>query len=516
MSKAPGDSLQNIMKGSMIVFLGIVISLVLNFLIRVLLVRYTTQDQYGIYTLAITVTGMISGIAILGMDEGSSRYIAYFLGKADDARVKNIIYASIKIVLLSAIMFTLLAFLLSDIISIDIFHSPALSGIFKIVIWTVPCMLLIGIMISIMRGFSNPRVKVLFNDVLRPLSYLSFLALILLFNLPFDAIIYAYLLSFILTLAVFIFYIRRLYSGLDSLFVRGDNSVTGDLLRFSLPLLSVNMLLMMMSQATTLILGFYKTPAVVGEFDIVLMMASLMLTVVNSVGYIYTPVVSTLFGSGNLAELKRSYVTTTKWGYLCTLPVFFLFALFPQAILGLLFGARYEGIAFVLQIMAFGYIINPLTGPNYHTLISIGKTRYIIQSFLVNAALNLAFSLLLIPPFGIAGAAVSVTLSAAIANTLLSVRLYQVLKIHPLTRSYVSSVGISFGACWPWSYLAMSYWPCRRRSSCRDFGVVAVYLWLFGLMILAKAVDAEDVVILEMIEKRIGVNLNFIHRNAVK
>jgi O-antigen/teichoic acid export membrane protein len=126
-----------------------------------------------------------------------------------------------------------------------------------------------------MRGFSNPRVKVLFNDVLRPLLYLSFLAVVLLFNLPFDAIVYAYLFSFVLTLAIFLFYIRRLNSGKSPLFRRGDNSMTGDLLKFSLPLLSVNMLLMMMSQATTLILGFYKTPDLVGEFDIVLMMASL-------------------------------------------------------------------------------------------------------------------------------------------------------------------------------------------------------------------------------------------------
>ncbi len=515
MAKAPGDSLQSIMKGSMIVFFGVIVSLALNFLIRVLLVRYTTQDQYGIYTLAITVTGMISGIAILGMDEGSSRYIAYFVGKADNARVMNTIYASIKIVLLSGIFFTLISFLFSDFISTNIFHAPALSGILKIVLLSVPCILLIGILISIMRGFSNPRVKVLFNDVLRPLSYLSFLAVILLFNLPFDAIVYAYLLSFVLTLAVFLFYIRRVNRGQSPLFRRGDNSMTGDLLRFSLPLLSVNMLLMMMSQATMLILAFYKTPDLVGEFDIVLMMASLMLTVVNSLGYIYTPIVSSLFGSDNLAELKRSYVTTTKWGYLCTLPIFFLFVLFPQPILNLLFGARYEGIAFVLQIMALGYIINPLTGPNYHTLISIGKTRYIIQSFLVNAALNLAFSLLLIPPFGIAGAAVSITLSAAIANILLSVRLFQVLKIHPLTRSYVLSVGLSF-VLLALAFLSMNWLALTPTILLGTAGLAAYLIGYTVLMVLLKAVDAEDLMILEMIEKRLGVNLKFIHGNVTK
>jgi O-antigen/teichoic acid export membrane protein len=515
MAKAPGDSLQNIMKGSMIVFFGIMISLMLNFLIRVLLVRYTTQDQYGIYTLAITVTGMISGVAMLGMDEGSSRYIAYFLGKADDARVMNTIYSSIKIVLLSGILFTLLSFLFSDVISTSIFHSPELSGILRIMLWTVPCMLLIGILISIMRGFSNPRVKVLFNDVLRPLSYLSFLAVILLFNLPFDAIVYAYLLSFVLTLAVFLFYIRRLRSGQSSLFHRGDNSMTGDLLRFSLPLLSVNMLLMLMSQVTTLILGFYKTPDVVGKFDIALTMANLLLTALVSIGYIYTPIASNLFGKKNIEELKRSYITMTKWGYLFTIPVFFTFILFPHAIIDTLFGVRYADVAFIFQILVLGNIVNPLTGPNYHTLISIGKTKYIIQSFIINALLNLAFSLLLIPPFGILGAAISVTVSAAIANILLSVRLYQVLKIHPMTRSYLWSVGVSFCLI-TLNYLALRYFALPSSILLLILCLAVFIIAYVAIMLFFKAVDAEDIEIIDEIRKRAGINFKFKHKYVSK
>lgn len=515
MPKTSEDSLQNILKGSTIVFFGIVFSMILNFLIRITLVRFTTQDQYGIYTLAITVTGMITGLAMLGMDEGSSRYIAYFLGKSDESRVMKTIYTSVKIVLLSGVSFTILSFLFSDTISINLFHSPGMAGILKIVLLTIPFAVMIGIMTSIMRGFNLPMVKVLFNDILRPLLYLAFLALIFLFNMQYNMIIYAYLFSFALTLGVFVFYIYRLYSKKYSLPGHVDNSVTRDLLQFSIPLLSVNMLLMMMSQATTLILGFYKTPDIVGEFDITLMMASLMLVIVNSIGYIYTPIVSRLFGKENIDELKRSYITTTKWGYLCTLPLFFMFLLFPQAIIDLLFGARYESIVLVLPIMVLGYVINPLTGPNYHTLISIGKTKYIIQSFLVNAILNLTFSLILIPPLGILGAAISVTLSAGIANVLLSMRLYQVLKIHPLTRSYISSICVSFGL------IAMTYFTIKYLGIPSSLLISIVCLAAFiiaylVIMILLKAVDNEDIMILKEIEKKIGINFNFIYRDTVK
>ena len=55
MSEIVNQSLQKITKGTGIVFTGTIIGLLLGFIGRVIIVRYTTQTEYGIYSLALVL-----------------------------------------------------------------------------------------------------------------------------------------------------------------------------------------------------------------------------------------------------------------------------------------------------------------------------------------------------------------------------------------------------------------------------------------------------------------------------
>ncbi|MGB2842201.1 MAG: oligosaccharide flippase family protein [Halobacteriota archaeon] len=84
MSEIVNQSLQKIAKGTGIIFTGTIIGLLLGFIGRVILVRYTTQTEYGIYSLAFVVITIFVTISTLGLSEGSTRYIAYFRGKSEE------------------------------------------------------------------------------------------------------------------------------------------------------------------------------------------------------------------------------------------------------------------------------------------------------------------------------------------------------------------------------------------------------------------------------------------------
>jgi O-antigen/teichoic acid export membrane protein len=506
MSKILNDSLQQIARGASIVFAGVIATMALNFILRIVLVRYTSQDEYGVYSLALTIVSMICTVSLLGLDEGSPRYIAYFLGKSDGPKVKKIVFSTLGLALATSLVFAVALFVLSDTIAISVFHAPALSAALKLISIAMPFTVLIQALTSITRGFNISIMKVVFNDIMKPLSFIVLLAAVILLGLGFDAIIVAYVASVAVTLIAFAVFTIRWYSRRYDASPVIDRSVTKDLLQFSIPLLSVNMLMLLMSQATTLLLGFFKTPLEVGTFDIAIMMGSLLLTVLNSLGYIYTPTASNLYGRNQVEDLKRSYIVSTKWGYIGTLPILFVFLVFPGVIVDLLFGPRYSDVAFILQILCLGYVINPLTGPNYHTLIAMGKTRVIIESFLANAIINLALSVLLIPQLGVIGAAIAVSVSVMVANTLLSVRLYQLLRIHPLTRNYVISIASSLPlislAYFGLKYLAVV--PSLALAVICFIGFMAIYV---GSLVALKAVDKEDIMILSAIEKKLGLKI---------
>jgi len=502
----PSIALQSIAKGTTVVFAGVVASLAINFLLRIALVRYTSEDQYGLYSLAITLVGVIGAIAMLGLDEGSARYIAYYAGKAENSRAGKVASLTLKIALASGMVFGVLLFSFSDALAVQVFHAPELGGILKIVAAAVPLTVLLQILVSVMRGYSDSWGRAFFRDTLRSLLFLGLLAGIILFNLPFDSIIYAYVLSTALALAALVLFSARRLPRREPGLPERDSGILKSLLSFSFPMLSVSLLMLMMSQATALLLAFFTVPAEVGKYDIAVTIASLLLIVINSLGYIYTPTVSSLYGKGRLAEIRQSYITSTRWGYVLTLPVLFIFLLFPGELIGLLFGARYASVAFVLQIIAIGYMVNPLTGPNYHTLIAAGRTREITVSFLVNAVSNVLLCLLLIPSYGIMGAAIAATLSSAVANLLLSVRLYQRLHIHPLTRNYLLSIASSI-------VLLAGFYVALKVLSIQPSIFVAIactalYVAAYVVsLVLLRTISEDDFMILSAIEKRLGIQI---------
>ena len=103
MSEIVNESLRKIAKGTTVVFTGTIIGLLLSFVGRIVLVRYTTQSEYGIYSLAFTILSIFVVISTLGLGEGSTRYIACFRGKGEDGNVRGVILSSIKIALVGSI-----------------------------------------------------------------------------------------------------------------------------------------------------------------------------------------------------------------------------------------------------------------------------------------------------------------------------------------------------------------------------------------------------------------------------
>jgi len=84
MSEIVNQSLQKIAKGIGIIFTGTIIGLLLGFIGRVIIARFTTQTEYGIYCRALVVISIFATISTLGLTEGSTRYIAYFRGKNEE------------------------------------------------------------------------------------------------------------------------------------------------------------------------------------------------------------------------------------------------------------------------------------------------------------------------------------------------------------------------------------------------------------------------------------------------
>ena len=509
MSEIVNQSLQKIAKGTGIIFIGTIIGMLLGFIGRIILVRYITQTEYGIYCLALVIISIFATISTLGLGEGSTRYIAYFRGKNEEGKVKGIISSSIKIAIIASISLAVISFFISDFISTSIFHAPELSTPLKIFSIAIPFTVLINVFIAIFRGFDRVDAKVYFQDIFRPVLYLLFLIAVVLFSLSFLSVVYAYLASIAVTCIAFVIYMMKK----SPLSIRSGSSVTNpmtmELLSFSVPLLVMNMLLMVMSWTDTLMLGYFKTPDVIGVYNAALPLAHLLSMTLSSMNFIYIPIISQLYSKNLIEELKRSYIILTKWIFLVTLPIFFVLFLFPDVVLNLLFGSRYIGAAVALQVLAFGFFLNISLGFTGNTLLVLGKSKFLMRTFLISAIINIILNMVLIPPMGIIGASIASAFSLIVAKILNLIKLYRFFDVHPFVKNYLKITGLSVMFLFVFyilrSLVIMSFWMFMA--------LLLLFLVSYGLLLLfTKSFDEEDIMILLTIEKRLGIDLASIKR----
>jgi len=508
MSEIVNESLRKIAKGTTIVFIGTIIGLLLGFVGRVILIRYTTQSEYGIYSLAFTILSIFVVIATLGLGEGSTRYIAYFRGKGEDGNVRGVVSSSIKIALAASISLAAISFFVSDFISVNIFHTSELSMPLRTFSIAIPFSVLLSVFIAVFRGFGRVDAKVYFQDVMRPVLFLLFLIAVVLFNLSFIGVFYAHISSIVVTCVVFMIYIVKkspLGAGRNDV----SNPMAKKLLSFSIPLLAVSMLWMVMLWTDTLMLGYFKTPDVVGVYNAAMPLANLLSVIPASMSFIYIPIITQLYSKHLIDDVKRNYTILTKWTLLLTSPIFFVLFLFPDIVLNLLFGSRYIGASVALQLLALGFFLNVSLGFTYNLLIVIGENKFPMFAYVISTIINIILNIILIPPMGVVGASIASVVSIVISKILNSVRVYMRFKAHPFSKNYLKIAGLLV-------LFLFVFYILRNIITISPWVFVALFssfLVSYGIsLIFTRSFDEEDIMILLTIEKSLGLDLISIKR----
>jgi len=508
------ETLQKIAKGTGLVFIGTLISTFFAFVGKLIIARHWTSSSYGIFSLALVLLNICTIISTLGLQEGTSRSIAYIRGKNKNENIPEIISASIWFSVMASITLSLFIFLTSKIFSENIFHEPALLSPLKILSTAIPFFTLIYVLISIFRGFNQVKPMVYFQLILINTLFPLILVGIIFFNLSFINVFYAYAASLIITCILLIVYTIKYFSPSVKLTIISIISpIAKKLLIFSLPLMAVSMLRMIISWTDTLMLGSFKTSADVGLYNVALPLAVFVSFPLNAMQAIYLPVTSELYSKNMFSEIKKNFSILTKWISLATLPLFLILFLFSRIVIAFLFGNNYIFAADVLRILSLGFIISNFLGPNGTTLVVMGKTYFMMWATLAAAIINIALNAILIPLFGIVGAAIASVIGVTSINIIRCWKLYSISKIHPLSKNLIKPVLVSGGIIFiiyliSKNILTITFWVLPI--------LFVVYYVIYGLAILfTKSIDREDINMMIAIEKKTGMDLRIV-RNVLK
>ncbi len=499
------DGLASVTRGTLVMILGTLGSVGLVFVSRVILIRILDYASWSTFSLALTIVGVASALATLGLPQAVARNLAYV---STDADRRAIVRTAFRFLVPAAVAISATLFALA-IVFASVYQDPQLGQTLEIFSAVVGLGVISTLVASVFQGYEDARPNAIFVQVLNPMLFIGFL-LAAGAALPsterYLGATFAYLLSGILVLAgIFLFLRHRL----PRLLPEGPATpgLSRRLILFALPLLAVGVLTSVSGSADTLILGFLNR-AQIGYYTATLSLARLLGVGLGALGYIFLPVAARFLGQRDPSSLRLTYATATKWTVVVSLPLFVLFFFLPDRSLGFVYGSAYATTVLPLRIVVTGAFVATLFGPAGAAQIAFGQTRLVLYNTLVAAVTDVVLSFVLVPGYGETGAAIAWAVSILLFPILSTAELTVLEGLHPFERDYLVPL---FGTAVPAGLVfgllpfAAPYWSLPL------IGVGIAVLFVI-VVLVTRSIDLGDRLLLEVVERLLGRPLPFVRR----
>lgn len=166
-------------------------------------------------------------------------------------------------------------------------------------------------------------------------------------------------------------------------------------------------------QTDIIMLGWFRPAAEVGIYRVAAQGGVLVVFFLNAAGSALAPYFAKMYSSGDSDRLRRLYRTVTIVVILVSLPIALALIAFSGTLISFVFGSEYARAALPLSILAVGYLLNAVFGPVGALLQMVGRERPTAKLLWLSAVLNVILNLILIPPYGAAGGALSTAFTVA-------------------------------------------------------------------------------------------------------
>jgi len=497
--------METIAKGAIFIFIGIIFSKFANYLYRVILARYLGPAPYGVFSLGLAVLGVVAILSLLGVPQGIVRYISHYKGKGDRTSINGVIFSALKITVPISLVFSVLIFIFSDWISITFFSEPNLGIILRILAFAVPLTVLVNNLERILIAFQAVKFNTLavnFGGGIVKVV-LSFIFVFIGLGLAWVASAFVFSL-FTAVVLLFYFLQKKVYNLKGVLSDKRD--MTSTLMKFSFPLLFTDLFAMLLIWLDTLILGYFLASEFVGIYNVAVPTAMLVYIVPTTIRTIFYPVMTEEYAKNNpIAGLFRS---GTNLILFLSLPIAVFLALFSKQFLSIFFGADYVGGYIVLIIICFSYFIFGLSNTSNIILYIKNKTKFALVNSFVAVVLNVILNIILIPKYGLIGAAIATGISVLVRGILIISESWYFSKIFPFSlRSFIPFVVVlipSMISLYFMEYIT-SFWMLLLAS------IIFGGLYLL-ILLLIRFFGKEERELLNFVEHKLPFSTKKLHK----
>lgn len=398
------------LRGSSLLLVGRMLSKFVNFGVQIAIVRILSQEDFGVfaYGLALVLAGEL--VCKAGLGRGANRFIPLHAEKGEHGAVMGIL-GLVTVVILAVGMLGFGVLWAVSGLGVSGMPSGDSVRIILILAWLAPVGALDTIGIQTLACFARPREILFRKHVLGP--GLRAAAVITVFLMGGDAemLALAYLAGGLIGLVLCVHLtIRQLFRhGILPLPIREWTVPLRPLLAYSLPLISTDLVFIVLTTVTTVVLMSSHGEEGVALMRAVVPAAALIGLVVQSFQMLYLPSAVRLHARDDRAGLHDHHWRSAAWVAVLSFPLFGLMFGVAPALVPVLLGPGYEESAQLLAILAVGHYVTVCLAFNAETLQTFARIRSIVTTDVLTMLVAILCAILLCPLWGPVGAAVAVS-----------------------------------------------------------------------------------------------------------
>lgn len=405
--------------------------------VQLVLARVLAVEEFGRYAYALSWLSLTALIAILGLDGAGVLFVASYIAKKDWPHLAAYLRWSRKLGL--SVGLGIASAVLAALALLAWSGHTAGGLVWVLAAGILPLLLGIQVSGSWIQGLGRPIFSQFAQGVARPLLLGIFLLVGCgLLGLPRAAttVMGANLLASGVTFLILYGVWRRLR---PAELLEATMASTGDLVQevelqrwwptaWAMLLMAASQLLL--SQADVLMIGLLRDSTEAGIYAVASQLADLVIFGITAVNLVLAPTIAGLYAKGEREALQRVLTTASRYLLLLCLPAAAVLGFGGEWILGF-YGEEFKVAHLALAVLLAGELSIALAGSVGSLLTMTGHAKLASRIVLGSVALNLVLNAVLIPRYGLVGAAAATSAATLTRTVLMSVAVRRLLGLDP-------------------------------------------------------------------------------------
>jgi len=388
------------------------------FLLSLFLTNSFSAEIVGQYDFVRSFLMILSGASLLGTNQAIIYYSGILTSKKSFGSIKSIYFKMNFLILIAcAILYAPLLVIDKEVIN-QIFNK---QGAYELVSLSLQGLVFYSITmlnIDTIRALKHTLISEGFRNIFRYTPFFIFSIILYIIDSPEYLVlwfIYSFVVIFVISTAVVYFFLFNKNFPKSA----AHNFSSTEILRASYPMALSAISYFLMQSTDVLFISAYDTFESVAYYSIAVKLATVTALALISVNIVIAPKIASIYNDKNFYQLKLILKKATRMNVVISLPIIIILLFFSEYVLST-FGSNYILAKNALWILLIAQFFNSITGPSALYLNMTGRQKKLNGILVISLLINVVLNIILVPDFGMLGAAISTTTSFVISKILAS------------------------------------------------------------------------------------------------